>query len=427
MLIETIIAFGLLCLLMVIGIPIAVSLGMTGIITLVAFGNAESLQMFPQRLFVGSDSFPLLAIPFFMVAGELMLQGGISKRLVNMAKCFLYGVRGSLALIGFVASAFFASLSGSPMATTAAIGKIMYPEMLEDGTYDKDFALAVQAVGGTLGPMIPPSITLIVFGTIANASIGDMMIGTIIPGIIICLIYCLTGYLIIKKNGMATNIVKPEKGMLASFFSGFWALVTPLIILGGIYTGIFSPTESAAAACFYALIIGTFVYKELTLKKIFTALLNSFQSYSSIMFLIACASFFGWALTMQGIPQYITNTLMETVTDKYVLLLLINFVFLFLGCFVDVITIIILVVPLVVPVVMHLGIDMVHFGVITNIVTGVGLISPPFGACLFVASGIDKSIKLESLYKRILPFCVSAAIGGLIITFAPKLSLLLIR
>lgn len=423
MLIETIVVFGMLCVLMVIGIPIAVSLGMTGIITLVAFGNVEGLQMFPQKLFVGSDSFPLLAIPFFMVAGELMLQGGISNRLVAMAKCFLYGLRGSLALIGFVASAFFGALSGSPMATTAAIGKIMYPEMLKDGTYDKDFALAAQAVGGTLGPMIPPSITLIIFGTLANASIGDMMIGTLVPGLLLCLIYCVTGYFLIKKSGMATNSVKPEKGKLASFLDGFWALITPLIILGGIYSGVFSPTESAAAACLYALIIGTFVYKELTLKKVYQALVNAFRSYSAIMFLIACASFFGWALTMQGIPQFITSSLMETVTNKYVLLLLINLVFLFLGCFVDVITIIILVVPLVVPVVAHLSIDMVHFGVITNIVTGIGLITPPFGANLFVASGLDKTIKLEGIYKRILPFCLAAIVGGLIITFAPILSL----
>jgi len=420
---ETIIVFGLLCLLMILGIPIAVSLGMTGIITLVAFGNVESLQMFPQRLFVGCDSFALLAIPFFMVAGELMLQGGISKRLVNMAKCFLYGLRGSLALIGFVASAFFGALSGSAMATTAAIGKIMYPEMLKDGTYDKNFALAVQAVGGTLGPMIPPSITLIVFGTLANASIGDMMIGTLIPGLIACLIYCLTGYIIIRREGMATNQVKPEKGILASFLDGFWALITPLIILGGIYTGVFSPTESAAAACLYALIIGWLVYKELNLKAIYQALLNAFLSMSSIMFLIACATFFGWVLTMEGIPQYITSALMDTVTNKYVLLLMINLVFLFLGCFVDVITIILLAVPLVVPVVLHLGIDPVHFGVITNIVTGIGLITPPFGACLFVASGLDKSVKIEYIYKRIIPFCITATIGGFIVTYVPILSL----
>lgn len=423
MLAETIIVFGLLCVLMILGIPIAVSLGMTGVVTLVAFGNAESLQMFPQRLFVGCDSFALLAIPFFMVAGELMLQGGISKRLVEMAKCFLYGLRGSLALIGFVASAFFGALSGSAMATTAAIGKIMYPEMLKDGTYDKNFALAVQAVGGTLGPMIPPSITLIVFGTLANASIGDMMIGTLVPGMMACLIYCFTGYFIIKKEGMATNQVRPEKGIAASFLDGFWALITPLIILGGIYTGVFSPTESAAAACLYALIIGTLMYRELNWKSIYKALLNAFLSMSSIMFLIACATFFGWVLTMEGIPQFITSGIMAAVSSKFVFLFMLNLVFLFLGCFVDVITIILLVVPLVAPVVAHLGIDPVHFGVITNIVTGIGLITPPFGANLFVASGLDPSVKIESIYRRILPFCVTAAIGGFIITYLPILSL----
>jgi C4-dicarboxylate transporter DctM subunit len=423
MLLEAVVAFGLLIVLIVLGIPIAACLGMTGIIITVVFGDPVSLQMFPQRLFAGCDSFTLLAIPYFMVAGDLMLQGGISKRLVNMAKCFLYGLRGSLALIGFVASAFFGALSGSAMATTAAIGKIMYPEMLEDGTYDQEFALSVQAVGGTLGPMIPPSITLVLYGTLANASIGDTMLGTIIPGIIMCLTYCVTGYFVIKKGGMATNKVKPEKGILASFLDGFWALITPLIILGGIYTGVFSPTESAAAACLYALLVGAFVYRELTWRKIFTALRASFMSFSSIMLLIACATFFGWALTMEGIPQYITQALMEHVTSKYTLLLIVNLVFLFLGCFMDALTVVLLVVPLVATVVSHLGIDMVHFGVITNVITSIGLITPPFGACLFVASGLDKSIKIESIYRRVLPFCASAIVSGFIITFVPQLSL----
>ncbi|MDR2089052.1 MAG: TRAP transporter large permease subunit [Clostridiales Family XIII bacterium] len=423
MLIETVIVFGMLCAMMIIGIPIAISLGLSGILTLVIFNDISSLQMLPQKLFSSCDSFALLAIPFFMVAGDLMLQGGISKRLVNMAKVFLWRIRGSLALIGFVSSAFFGALSGSAMATTAAIGKVMYPELLEDKTYDKDFALAIQAVGGTLGPMIPPSITLIVFGTLANASIGDMMIGTIVPGVFLCLIYCVTGYVLIRKNNMARSNIKPEKGVFKAFISGFWALLMPLIILGGIYTGVFSPTESAAAACLYAVIIGTLMYRELTFKKILIALKSSFMSYSAIMLLISCATFYGWVLTMEGIPQFITNALMVSVTDRIVLLLLINAIFLFLGCFVDVVTIILLVVPLLTPVVMHLGVDLVHFGVITNIVTGIGLITPPFGACLFVASGIDKSIKIESIYKRILPFCFSAVIGGLIVSFVPVLSL----
>jgi C4-dicarboxylate transporter DctM subunit len=352
-----------------------------------------------------------------------MLQGGISRRLVNMAKVFLFGIRGSLALIAFVASAFFGALSGSPMATTAAIGKIMYPEMLEDGTYDKDFALSVQAVGGTLGPMIPPSITLIIFGTISNASIGDMMIGTLVPGLILCLIYCITGYFLIKRSNMGTGSVKPDKGILASFLDGIWALITPIIILGGIYSGVFSPTESAAAACLYALLVGIFIYKELTPLKIYQALLSAFRGYATIMFLIACASFFGWSLTMRGIPQYITSSLMTAVTSQFVFLIFINIVFIFLGCFIDVITLVILVVPLVAPVAVNLGIDLVHFGVLTNIVTGIGLITPPFGANLFVASSLDKSIKLESIYWRILPFCLAGIIGGLLITFVPALSL----
>ena len=256
---EGAILFILLCVLMFLGIPIAVSLCLSTVFVMVTFLDANMMS-FPQKLFAGADSFPLMAVIFFMVAGELMLQGGISKRLVNVAKIFLSHVRGSLALISFVTSGFFGALSGSALATTAAIGGVMYPEMQEDGTYDDSFSLTVQAVGGTLGPMIPPSIPLILFGMTANTSVGKLFAATIVPGIIVCLVYCGVGYFILKQRNMGTRrYEKPVRapGEKNIFLEAIWTMFTPVIILGGIYSGKFSPTESAAIACFYAFLVGT--------------------------------------------------------------------------------------------------------------------------------------------------------------------------
>ncbi|WP_101910085.1 TRAP transporter large permease [Marasmitruncus massiliensis] len=421
MTVASIIMIVSLLVLMILGFPIAVSLGLSSILALLVDGKI-SLIAFPQRLFVGIDSFPLLAVIFFLIAGELMLQGGISKRLVNLASCFLSGIRGSLALISFVTCAFFGALSGSALATTAAIGNVMYPEMLKDGSYDKKFALSIQSVGGTLGTMIPPSTPLILYGILTSASIGNLFLGTIIPGILMCLLYCGVGYIIIRKRGMATNMRKFEKGILFALKDGIWALLTPVIILGGIYTGIFSPTESAAVACLYALIIGLFVYKELNIKTLYKAMYNATLGSVSIMFLIAAAQVFGWVLTVQGLPQALTSYLVSVIQNKYTFLLLVNLIFIIAGMFMDVGTIILLVIPLLFPTAIQLGINPVHFGVIATINLSLGNVTPPFGTCLFVAAGIDKSVKLEAIYKEVIPFCLIGIVGILITTFVPFIS-----
>ena len=409
---EGAILFILLCVLMFLGVPIAVSLCLSTVFVMVTFLDANMMS-FPQKLFAGADSFPLMAVIFFMVAGELMLQGGISKRLVNVAKIFLSRVRGSLALISFVTSGFFGALSGSALATTAAIGGVMYPEMQEDGTYDDSFSLTVQAVGGTLGPMIPPSIPLILFGMTANASVGSLFAATIVPGIIVCLVYCGVGYFILKRRNMGTRrYEKPVRkpGEKNIFLDAIWAMLTPVIILGGIYSGKFSPTESAAIACFYAFIVGTFIYKELTPKKLYTALLNATKGSVAVMFLCTCATFFGWALTLQGTTNAIVNYLTTVITNKYLFFIIVDIIVLIAGMFVDGGTIILLVVPLLYPTASALGIDLIHLGVVFCIGIAVGNITPPFGACLFVANGLDKKVKLEKIFREVIPFCVAATI-----------------
>jgi C4-dicarboxylate transporter DctM subunit len=410
-----------LCILMVLGIPIAVSLGASAILTLLAFEDI-SLIVFPQKLFVGSDSFPLMAIIFFMIAGELMVYGGISKRLLKVAKYFLNRLRGSLAYTSIVTCAFFGALSGSALATTAAIGKIMYPEMVNDGTYDKDFALIVQAVGGTLGTMIPPSIPLVIYAMLTNTSIASLFLGIIVPGIVVCFLYCITAYFLIKKRGMATKDYKDEKIKANDLLDALWALLTPAIILGGIYSGIFSPTESAAVACGYAFIIGKFVYKELNNKKIYEALYNAVLSSASIMFLISCASFFGWVLTIEGAAQQITTFLIRIIGSRISFLLFTNLAFLVAGMFVDSSTILLLMIPLIAPVATAYDVSLLHLGVIAGINLSLGTITPPFGASLFVATSIDKNIKIESMYREVLPFCIAGIIGILIITFVPAIS-----
>lgn len=409
---EGAILFILLCVLMFLGVPIAFSLCLSTVAVMVIFLDANMMSL-PQKLFAGADSFPLMAVIFFMVAGELMLQGGISKRLVNVAKIFLSGVRGSLALISFVACGFFGALSGSALATTAAIGGVMYPEMQEDGTYDDSFSIAVQAVGGTLGPMIPPSIPLILFGMTASTSVGALFAATIVPGIIVCLVYCVVGYFVLKKRNMGTRrYEKPTRkpGEKNIFLDAIWALVTPIIILGGIYSGLFSPTESAAIACVYAFIVGTCVYRELTVKKLYRALLNAMKSSVVVMFLCTCATFFGWALTLSGTSTAIINSMSAAITNKYVFFIIVDIIVLIAGMFVDGSTIILILVPLLYPTASALGIDLIHLGVVFCIGVAVGNITPPFGACLFVANGLDKQVKLEKIFKEVVPFCIAATI-----------------
>ena len=420
---EGAILFVALCVLMLLGVPIAVSLCMSTVLVMVMVLDVN-LMSFPQKLFAGADSFPLMAVIFFMVAGELMLQGGISKRLVNVAKIFLSKLRGSLALISFVTCGFFGALSGSALATTAAIGGVMYPEMKEDGTYDDSFSLTVQAVGGTLGPMIPPSIPLILYGMVASTSVGALFASTVVPGIIVCLAYCLTGYVILKKRNMGyRQYPKPARkpGEKNIFLDAIWAMLTPVIILGGIYSGVFSPTELAAVACLYAFIVGRFVYKELTLKKLFNALFNAMKSSVVVMFLCTCATFFGWALTLQGTTNLIINFLIETITNKYVMFLIIDLIVLVAGMFVDGGTIILLLVPLLYPAAAALGINLVHLGVVFCIGIAVGNVTPPFGACLFVANGLDKNVKLEAIFREVIPFCVVATLTILLLTFCPTI------
>lgn len=414
---------------MAIGIPITFSLGMSSILAIL-LSKPLQLSLVATKLFAGADSFPILAVIYFMIAGELMLQGGLTKRLVALFRKALGWLPGSMVVISFVTCAFFGAISGSALATTAAIGNVMYPEMTKDDEYPVPFAASVQAVGGTLGTMIPPSLPLILYGCLSGTSVSSLFIATIIPGLLMMLIYIVTGLVLARRAGCGKNDkaeAADDKSLWAVFKEAFWALLSPVIILGGIYGGIFTATEAAIVACVYSLFIGIFVYKELNLKTASRAILSAARSSASVMFLCCCAALFGYCMTVLGLPQMVTGAMTQFIHSPIIFLLGANVIYLFCGMFVDATTAILLVCPLLYPAAAAFGVDLVQFGVITGINLSMGIVTPPFGGCMFVATGLDKRITLEGLYKGVLPYCLTGCVGILLITFVEPLSMFLVN
>ncbi|SFR06364.1 TRAP transporter large permease [Desulfoscipio geothermicus] len=409
-----------LLLLLLVGFPIAFSLAMAAVAALLSKGTIP-LTVVPQRLFTATDSFILLAVPFFVLAGELMQHGGISRRLVNFASDLLGWISGGLALVSIASAAFFAAISGSSAATTAAIGGVMYPEMRQRG-YKPDFTAVVQAVGGTLGVVIPPSIPLIIYGVITGASIGDLFLAGIIPGLLGAAVYMAVAWKMAGKLGYKTMQRSSLKKTWHSFREASWGLLMPVIILGGIYGGVFTPTEAAVVAVVYALLVGFFIYKELNWKNFYSMLVKSGLTSAMIMLLIATASLFTWIMTIENIPQAITGAILSMTESKLVFLLLVNMVFLIAGMFLDTVAIILLLIPIFFPIALQLGVDPVHFGVIAVFNLAVGQMTPPFGVCLFVSSGVS-GVSLEKLFKAVLPYLLAAFILILLLTYVPSLSL----
>lgn len=405
---------------LIIGVPIAYSLGLSALLAIFATGTLPTM-VFAQRIFTASDSFPLMAIIFFMLSGELMMLGGISQRLVNFATSILGKIRGNLAIISVVTSAFFGAISGSALATTAAIGSIMYPEMVKRG-YKGDYTATLQATSGTLGILIPPSIPLVIYGVLTGVSIGDLFLAVVPSGILLTLLYIGAAYVPIIRENMAPNEeVVIKVSFIKAFKEAIWGLLMPVIILGGIYSGIFTPTESAIVACVYAVIVGLFVYKELDVKLIIKSLGKSAITAASVMIIIGCATLFGWVLTSQNIPTMVAKWVISLTDSPIVFLLLVNFVYLIAGMFMETSTIILLVVPLLLPVAVQLGVSPLHFGIITVVNLSLGLITPPFGANLFVSSGITMQ-PISKIYVRTLPFIVAGITGTLITTYVPAIS-----
>lgn len=413
-----------LFLLFLLGVPISFALGL---VSLGALSYQDfNLLIVIQRMFGGVDSIALIAIPLFMLSGELMFRGGMSKRLVDFADTLLGHFPSGLAMVSILACMFFAAITGSAIAATAAIGGIMIPLMKEKG-YDYTFSAPLLACGGSIGPIIPPSIPLLVYGTLANVSVGALFIGGIIPGILMgigLMIYC---YFIGKKR----HYVGREKAasfheILSTGKDTVLALFMPIIIIGGIMSGIFTPTESGAVAVFYSLVVSVFIYHEMDWKTFWEALVNSAKISGQVLVVVACASLFTWVITVNQVPQSVTAFLQQAVHNKYVLLLIINVILLIAGTFIDTTSAIVIFAPLFIPLVKAMGIDLIHFGMIIAVNLTIGMCTPPLGVCLFVSGSIAK-ISLKDQMHDLVPMLGVLLVVLLLVTYVPELTLFLPR
>jgi len=407
-------------------IPIGVGIGLATIITMLLTSDIPVILV-TQNAFATLDSFPLLAIPFFILAGNLMYHCGISKRLVDFADSLIGWVSGGLALVTVLASMFFAAISGSGPATVSAIGSFMIPEM-KGKKYPAGFATALTAAAGTIGVIIPPSIPFVIYGVIAGVSVGEMFVAGIIPGILIGIGLMVVAYFSSKKNGYGEQVkVKPTFRRVIKYFKkAIWALIVPFIVLGGIYGGIFTPTEAAVVAVVYALIIGKFIYKELTIQKIIKSFKDTALINGAAVFPLALSMSFARYITMEQIPVKLAQSLLNISSSKNILVLIIIIFFLIIGCFIDNLSSMIVLTPILLPVIIKFGIDPIHFGVFMCYALAIGFVTPPYGANLFVASGVS-GLSVEEISRYIVPFITVLIFCLLLITYIPGISMFLVN
>jgi C4-dicarboxylate transporter DctM subunit len=405
---------------LILGIPIAFVLGLTSFVALLYSGNIPLLLM-PKEMFSGTDSFPLLAVPFFMLAGNLMNAGGITRRLIHFCNILLGYVRGGLAMVNIVASMFFAGITGAAAADASAIGSILIPAMTEE-KYDRDFSAAVTAAASTMGPIIPPSIPMIILGAIAELSVGALFLAGVIPGVMIGISLLGVAYVISRKRNYPKEKVKSVKDFFIGLKDALLALLMPAIIMGGILGGIFTPTEAAVVAVVYAFIVSFFIYREIRWKDLPKVLIDSVVTTSILMLVIANSAIFGWILANQQVPQAVAQIFLSVSNNKWVILLLLNIFLLFVGTFMETTASLIILTPILFPLAIKVGIDPIHFGLVMVLNLVIGLITPPLGVCLFIACSIAK-ITLEQIVKAILPFLIAAIAVLFIVTYIPELSL----
>ena len=410
--------------LLIVGVPIAFVLCGSSIIALLSTGDIHNAIVI-QRMFSGSGSFTLLAIPFFVLAGSLMSSGGISKRLVNLCNSLFGHISGGLAMVAIITCAFFAAISGSSAATAAAVGTIIIPEMLKH-KYDKDFAGATVASSAELGVIIPPSIGLIQYGVATGTSISDLFMAGFLPGIFICLVLCVVAHFLCKKQGFEPSKKATRQEKIQAFKDAILAILMPVIILGGIYSGVFTPTEAAVIAVFYGLIVGVFVYKEIKLSDIPRILTDSAITMSTVLLIMSASTIFGWILTKLQIPQAVAKGFLGISASKYIFLLLVNVLLLFIGMFCEAGAAMVILAPLLAPVAQTLGIDLVHFGIIMMANLAIGMMTPPVGVNLYVVCDTAK-VKIEGMFPYLVKYFLALVAGVLIITYVPQLSLLLVN
>lgn len=404
-----------LLVLLALRVPVALAMIISSTLTLLVDGTVPMIVV-AQRLWGGLESFPLLAIPFFVFAGVLMNHGGGADAIFRFFLTLLGHIRGGLAYINVMASIVFAGMSGAATADAAGLGSIEIESMKKNG-YRPEFAAAVTAASSTVGPIIPPSIPLIIYGVMAQVSVGELFIAGIFPGLIMGIGMMLVIAIILRKDNHPVEKRSAAREIASSFIESFWALLAPIVILGGIFSGVFTPTEAGAVAAFYALILG-FIYKGINFRNIGSMVTESVLTTAQVTFIVSAAGLFGWVLTRYGFPGYVSDLLLSITTDKHVALLLIAAAILLAGCFIDALALLIMMTPVVVPIALTFGIDLTQLGVVLVIACMIGLITPPVGICLYIVSDIGR-VPVMRVAKEIIPFYFALLVTLVLIALVP--------
>ena len=422
---DVITLFLIFFILLMLSVPIGYAIGIATLITLISFSNIP-ITMIAQNAVAGVDSFPLLAIPFFMLAGNLMSSGGIAKRLVDFFESIIGHITGGLGMVTVVVCMFFAAISGSAGATVSAVGAFMIPEMVKHG-YSKSFSAALTAAAGTIGVIIPPSVPFVIYGVVSGSSITELFTAGFLPGILMGVALIIICYIVSKKNGYKGTDKKISlKDILISFKKAFWAILSPVIILGGIYSGKFTPTEAAVISVVYSFVVGVFIYKELDFKGAYTAFKDAIVVNGATTFMVGLSTAFAALLTMEQIPAKIASFILSISNNSFIVLLLINIFLLLVGMFIDNIPATIILTPILLPIAISFGMSPITFGIMLTMNLAIGFCTPPYGIDLFVASAISK-VGIDEISKQILKMIVSLIIVLLLVTYIKPVTTIFLK
>ena len=405
---------------MLIGVPVAVSLGASTVLTMLLFTDLD-VATIPQLIFDGINKFALMAIPMFILAGNLLSKGGSARRIIDFAKSMVGHLPGGLPMSAIFACVIFAAVSGSSPATVVAIGSIMFVAIKEAG-YPKEYAVGGITTAGSLGILIPPSVVMIVYGVTAEVSIAQLFMAGVVPGLMLGGMMIAQTYFGAKRLGFKATTPEPWSERIKKFFRAFWALLIVVVVIGGIYGGIFTPTEAAAASAIYALIISLFVYKDIKFKDLWDICLESAITTAMIFFIIANAVVFAYLLTSENIPQTIADSILAANIGKIGFLIIVNVLLFIMGQFMEPSSVVMIMVPLLLPIATALGVDPVHFGILLIVNMEIGMITPPVGLNLFVASGLT-GMNLKDVIVSCLPWTLTLFIGLILVTYIPEISL----
>ncbi|MCC8024858.1 MAG: TRAP transporter large permease [Clostridium sp.] len=409
--------------LMVLGIPVGASMGLVSMGTFAFLGQGDFLTVMAQRIYIGTTSFTMLAIPFFILAGNLMNTGGITDRIFGFAKTCCGHWPGGLGQVNIISSVIFSGMSGAAVADAAGLGAIEMKAM-DDAGFDSEFSAGITAASSTIGPVIPPSIPFVVYASITGVSVGSLFAAGFLPGALMALAMGISVYLTSKKRGYPVEPKASAKLRWLSFWKAIPSLMTVVIIIGGIWGGFFTPTEAAVVASFYALLLGTVVYKELKLKDVYHVVMNTLMQSCKTLFIIAVANFLSYFLIHQRIPNMIIEGMTALTENRYILILIIIFILLILGCFVEGTAVILIVTPIFMPIINQIGMDPVQFGVIMILASMIGLLTPPVGMSLYAVSSIC-DVDIIKLSKAVIPYLAGIMAVLLLFAFCEPLAMFL--